>query len=64
MVYLSGGSKDLECYVGYFTRTNKREKLNTVTIQKLIIKLRNNASTFYTPEENKLHQRLVNAIAS
>lgn len=60
----SGGSKDLECYVGYFSRASKKEKLDTVTIQDLILTLWNNAATFYTPEEDELHQRLVNAIAS
>lgn len=59
-----GGSKDLECYVGYFSRASKKEKLDTVTIQDLILTLWNNAATFYTPEEDELHQRLVNAIAS
>ena len=60
----SGGSKDLECYVGYFSRASKKEKLDTVTIQDLILTLWNDAATFYTPEEDELHQRLVNAIAS
>ena len=60
----SGGSKDLECYVGYFSRASKQEKLDTVTIQDLILTLWNDAATFYTPEEDELHQRLVNAIAS
>ena len=60
----SGGSKDLECYVGYFSRASKKEKLDTVTIQDLILTLWNNAATFYTPEEDELHQRLVNTIAS
>ena len=60
----SGGSKDLECYVGYFSRTSKKEKLDTISVQDLILTQNNNAATFYTPEEDELHQRLVNAIAS
>lgn len=60
----SGGSKDLECYANYFSRTNKYEKLNTVTIQELIKYMNNDAANFYTPEENGLHQRMVNALAS
>lgn len=60
----SGGSKDLECYVGYFSRGSKKEKLDNVTIQDLILTLWNDAATFYTPEEDELHQRLVNVIAS
>ncbi len=60
----SGGSKDLECYVGYFSRASKKEKLDTISVQDLILTQNNNAATFYTPEEDELHQRLVNAIAS
>jgi len=60
----AGGSKDLKCYIGYFFRTNKKEKLDTISIQDLILKQPNNAITFYTPEEHELHQRLVNAISS
>ena len=60
----AGGSKDLKCYVGYFSRTSKNEKVYTTTIQDLILTQNNNAATFYTPEEHELHQRIVNAIAS
>jgi len=60
----AGGSKDLVCYVGYFSRTNKTTKLDTVTIQDLILTQNNNALLFYTPEETALHQRLANAISS
>ena len=59
----AGGSKDLECYVGYFSRGSKKEKLDTISVQDLILTQNNNAATFYTPEEDELHQRLVNAIA-
>ena len=60
----AGGSKDLVCYVGYFSRTDKTKKLDTVTVQDLILTQNNNAATFYTQEETKLHQRLVNALVS
>lgn len=60
----AGGSKDLICYVGYFSRASKKEKMDTVSIQDLILTQNNNAATFYTPEETALHQRMVNAIAS
>ena len=60
----AGGSKDLKCYVGYFSRASKNEKVYTTTIQDLILTQNNNAATFYTPEEHELHQRIVNAIAS
>ena len=60
----AGGSKDLVCLNGYCLRTSKNEKVNTITISELIEKQNNNAATFYTPEEDKLHQRLVNVLAS
>lgn len=60
----AGGSKDLSCYIGYFSRTNKMKKMDTISIQDLILTQNNNAATFYTPEETALHQRMVNALAS
>ena len=33
----AGGSKDLKCYVGYFSRASKNEKVYTTTIQDLIL---------------------------
>lgn len=60
----AGGSKDLVCYVGYFSRTDKTTKLDTVTVHDLILTQNNNAATFYTQEETNLHQRLVNALVS
>ena len=59
----AGGSKNLKCCVGYFYRTSKKEKLDTISVQDLILTQNNNAATFYTPEEHELHQRLANAIA-
>jgi hypothetical protein len=60
----SGGSKNLMCYVGYFQRTNNNEKMDTVSIQDLIIRIHNNGVPKYTREENELHQRMVNAIST
>ena len=60
----SGGTKDLMCYVGYFSNTNKKGKLDMVSIQDLILTQSNNVATFYTPEETELHQRLVNVLSS
>lgn len=59
----AGGSKNLICYIGYGSRENKYEKLPTITIQELILTENYNATTFYTPEETKLHQRLVDALS-
>lgn len=60
----AGGSKNLKCYVGYFYRTNKTEKLDTVSVQDLILTQNNDAVSFYTSEEHELHQKLANAIAN
>ena len=36
-VYLSdGGSLDLVCYLNYFNRTSKYQKLETITVRKLL----------------------------
>ncbi len=60
----AGGSKDLECYVGYFSRASKKEKLNTIPVQDLILEENSNALSSDTQNEKELYQRLVNAIAS
>lgn len=59
-----GGSKDLVCYIDYFSRTNDRKRLNTVTIGKLLRTISNDCVTKYTPEETELHQNLVDTLAS
>ncbi len=58
----AGGSKDLECLVEYFSRISKDEPLEKVSIQELILTLPNNTTSFYTEEENELHQRLIHSL--
>ncbi len=60
----AGGSKELVCYVNYFSRASKYEKLDTVTMGELIKTRWNNDATRYTSEEDALHQRLVNVLAT
>lgn len=61
----SGGSPYLICYVGYYrNKVNSKEEVKTTTVKELIKTLNNNASTFYTPEEDELHQKLVNILNS
>lgn len=55
----AGGSKDLICYVAYFSKRNDLKNIKTATIEE-ILKLKNN----YTKEENELHQKLVNVLNS
>lgn len=54
----AGGSTDLVCYDGYFSIANKYKNYATITVQELI----KSQTTFYTPEEDELHQR--NALAN
>ena len=60
----AGGSKDLICYIDYFSKINDKDQVKTVTVQELIVNLWLNAAYKYTEEENNLHERLVNALAS
>lgn len=60
----NGGSKDLLCYIDYFHSVLVDKKVDTISIQDLILTQNNDAATFYTPEETELHQRLVNALSS
>lgn len=55
----AGGSKDLVCYKGYFSRASKKEKVATISIQELVLTQNNNA----IPKEHELPQRMVNVIA-
>ena len=57
----AGGSKDLICYIGYFSM-RQSQKIDTVTIDELLKTLSNDDITKYTPEEIELHQRMVNAL--
>ena len=60
----AGGHTDLECYVGYFAKIYDTENVDTITIENLLLEYRNNGINFYTPEEDELHLRLVNILAS
>lgn len=60
----AGGSKNLVCYVGYGSRASKYEKLPTIAIQEFIMIQNNNDGTCYTPEEDELHQKLVNVLSN
>lgn len=59
----SGGSKDLICYDNYFS-SGRNGTLTTVTMSELIKTQWHDTVNQYTPEEEALHQRLVDALAS
>lgn len=60
----AGGSKDLMCYVGYFSRISNDESLHTVSVESLLKTVHNNCEEKYTTEETALHQRFVDALSS
>lgn len=60
----AGGFKNLVCYVGYFNRAHKNEKMDTVTIQEMLKTIHHDSLTKYTPEETELHQKIVNLLAN
>ena len=60
----AGGSKDLECYVGYYSRKSKDDKLEKATVQDILLTQNGYYPSFYTEEEKELQERIVNAISS
>ena len=60
----AGGSKDLLCYIGYFSRASQSEKMDTVSVAEILRTCYDDCVTKYTPEEMALHQRMVNVLAS
>jgi len=55
----AGGSKDLICYVGYFSKTNKLQRLDTVSLQELI-----KTKCFDFIEETELYQKMVKSLSN
>ena len=60
----AGGSKDLMCYINYFSRANENEKFDTISVGELLRTTYNDCIIKYTPEETELQQRLVNTLVS
>ena len=58
----AGGSPNLECYMEYFFQMPEIDHVDTITIQQIIKSYGYSTSSFYTPEEDTLHQRLVDAL--
>ena len=59
-----GGNNDLVCYQNYFFRASKYEECSEVTVDEILKIHGYDASKFYSPEEDKLHQKLVNVLAN
>lgn len=58
----AGGSPDLECYTGYFFYIYSGTAIETVSIRQVLLDCSYNFKNFYTPEEDSLHQRLVDTL--
>ena len=46
----AGGNKDLRCYVDYFSRASNTKKMDTITVQELILTKKNDASSYTSNE--------------
>lgn len=46
----AGGNKDLRCYVDYFSRASNTKKMDTITVQELILTKKNDASSYTSHE--------------
>lgn len=60
--FKAGGKSDLECLDGYFFRSSDDDVVDTINMKKLIKTQKCDVVSFYTPEEDELHQRLARAI--
>lgn len=60
--FKAGGSRDLVCYSGYFSRTTKYQNIETITTEELLLGYSHNAMEFYTPEEQELAFELANVL--
>lgn len=60
----AGEKKDLVCYVDYFYSDFEYKLEKSITIEELLKSLSCNNKVFYTPEEERLHQSLVNILNS
>lgn len=55
----AGGYTDLTCYENYFCRASKWDQVSKITVAELL-----SIKQEYTEEEQELHERLVNVLAS
>ena len=60
----AGGSKELVCYMNYFSKTNQNKKIRTISVDEILKNRYHNSATKYTPEEEALYQRMVNTLSS
>ena len=58
-----GGNPDLECYNDYFSVID-RSNIGLVSIRELLRTIGDKPYSFYTKDENILHQRLVDVLSS
>ena len=58
----AGGSLDLECYIGYFSKTKENEKLETISIRDLISKLCSYKGSLLFDGNDDLNKELLSKI--
>lgn len=58
-----GGSKELVCYIDYFSKNMKSNYSSTITVQELINTIWKDETRKYTEEETEYHQRLTTILA-
>lgn len=56
----AGGNKDLRCYVDYFSRASNTKKMDTITVQELILTKKNDTSSYtsHETEEQEITKKL------
>ena len=60
----AGGSDELMCIVDYFLKTSKDQKMNTISIKKLIETKYNDSYNNSNKEKEELYQKMVNVLSS
>lgn len=61
--FKAGGSKDISCFVNYFSRASKYETMQKVSMRKLLRTTPDDCFHKYMKEETEAHQKLVNILA-
>lgn len=60
--FKAGGKSDLECFIGYFSRTCDNDTVSTINMQELVKEQKYDCKKLYTPEEDELHEKFAIAI--
>lgn len=61
--FKAGGSKDITCFVNYFSRASKNDKVDTISMRDLLRTTPNDCIDFYTSEEKEDMEKLTSILA-